>query len=209
MRKDYVFIGTAVVVLLVVLGFSFFAQLIFPSPEVDLPKIVSVDRSIFTGLEQGSLPGADVEMIMFEDYACPFCRQMHPDLNRLRTLYKDQVNFVYKHFPVKGTNVPAQAAECARDQGRFWEYNDILYTDLTTDRSLLRHKASQLGLDSAAFDECLSSGIKQAVIDQHLFEALQAGVKGTPTFFINGNMIQGVQSISTFRTLLDQAVLGG
>ena len=210
MRKDYLFIGIALVVLIALLLFSMSVGRIFPSPQVDMPDLVIADPGAFSRSEHGTLPEADVEVMMFEDYACPFCRQMHSDIDQLKKLYRDRVNFVYKHFPVhEGMNIPGQAAECARDQDMFWEYNDVLYSENpTTDRGTLVRYATNLGLDQTAFDECLFSSRKQDIIDQDMFEALQVGVKGTPTFFINGKMVQGIQDLRTFKTLLDQELLG-
>ena len=125
-----------------------------------------------------------------------------------------KVNLVYKNFAFLGQESvwAAQAAECAADQGKFWEYHDLLFNTqngenvgLFTKDKLIAY-AKQLGLDSAKFDPCLNNDETLDRVNADMAEARAANVSSTPTFFINGKPLLGAQPANVFTSQLDAAL---
>ena len=125
-----------------------------------------------------------------------------------------KVNLVYKHSAFLGQESvwAAQAAECAADQGKFWEYHDLLFDKQTgenigtfTKENLIAY-AKELGLDSAKFDPCLQNDETLQRVESDTNEGRQVGVSGTPTFFINGKPLVGAQPAEVFKAQLDAAL---
>jgi len=125
-----------------------------------------------------------------------------------------QVNVVYKHSAFLGQESlwAAQASECAADQGKFWEYHDLLFdkqngenVGLFTKEKLITY-AKELGLDSAKFDPCLQSDatLQRVIADTN--EGRQVSVSGTPTFFINGKPLVGLPSVETLKAQIEAAL---
>lgn len=153
---------------------------------------------------------APVTIFEWSDYECPFCQRAQEVLHRLQGEFPDTVRLVFKDFPLRShpNALPAAvAARCAGAQGRYWEYHDLLFVaqpDLARDH--LIGYARRLGLDVPAFTECLgSSPVRDAVLaDQR--EGRAAGVRATPTFFINQRKIEGALPIEEFRAAIQQAL---
>jgi protein-disulfide isomerase len=153
---------------------------------------------------------APVTIFEWSDYECPFCQRAQDVLQRLRGEFSHTVRFVFKDFPLRShpNALPAAlAARCAGAQGRYWEYHDLLFAaqpDLSRDH--LIGYARRLGLDAAAFTECLDTGrFRDAVLaDQR--EGREAGVRATPTFFINQRKIEGALPLEDFRDAIKQAL---
>ena len=124
------------------------------------------------------------------------------------TNYAGKVRLVYRQFPL--TNIhphaakAAEAALCAADQGKFWEYHDVLFKNQKKlDPTDLKVYASSTGLDGQKFGSCLESGEKKPTVDADQKAGLQAGVGGTPAFFINGIFMNGAQPIDEFKKVID------
>jgi protein-disulfide isomerase len=139
---------------------------------------------------------AAVTIVEFADFGCPYSEESSHAVRELALQYPDDVRFIYRDFPLTDLHPIAQkaaeAGECAQDQGRFWEYHDKLYqnqSSLTEERLL--EFADELNMNPFQFQACLDSGrYSQEVLDD-LQDGVDAGVRGTPTFFINGNRIAG------------------
>lgn len=150
---------------------------------------------------------APITIVEWSDYQCPFCKRAHPTVEQVLSEYKDKIRFVYLDFPLSFHQRawPASVAvHCAEDQGKFWEYHRNLF-EANGDLSAadLNKRASDLGLDAAAFGACMDSKKFDAKIQSN-FEGGQAvGVTGTPAFFINGRMLVGAQPIETFRQVIN------
>ncbi len=153
-----------------------------------------------------------VEFVEFTDYECPFCRRFrettYPEIRRK---YDGRVKWVVRNFPLSGIHpnaeLAAEAAECALDQGRFWEYHDLLFERYDRlGREDLKAHARELGLDEDRFDRCLDSGEKQSVVQDDLREGFRFGVTGTPTFFINGQVVVGAQGPEFVSAFIDRAL---
>jgi protein-disulfide isomerase len=138
---------------------------------------------------------APVQILVYSDFQCGFCRQLTAALHRVRTDFPETVTIAYRHFPLQGhprAFPAAVASECAAEQGAFWEYHDKLFAeggDLSDAR--LVELAGALKLDQPRFVACLqSAGPKQAV-EANFREATELGLPGTPIVFINGRRLEG------------------
>ena len=153
---------------------------------------------------------APVTIFEWSDYECPFCQRAQDVLQRLQAEFPDTVRFVFKDFPLRShpNALPAAlAARCAGTQGRYWEYHDLLFVgqpDLSRDH--LIGYARRLGLEVPGFTECLDSGrFRDAVLAEQR-EGREAGVRATPTFFINQRKIEGALPLDEFRDAIRQAL---
>lgn len=161
---------------------------------------------------------ARITIIEFSDFQCPFCRSFWQDT--LPTLKKDYIDtgrarLVYKHFPLDfhpGAKPFALAAECAGDQNKFWEMHDKIFTEqakqgsgtITFKASNTKKWASELGLDTAIFNQCFDSGKYANKIENDSKYGASLGVSGTPSFFINGINVVGAQPLANFVTVINQ-----
>ena len=151
---------------------------------------------------------APIELIEFSDFQCPFCQRANPTVQQVLKTYGDRIHFVYRHYPLPNhpnARPAAEAAACAAEQGRFWEYHDVLFENASrlTDADLKTH-ASAAGLDSAKFGACVDSHRFKNQVDQDIKDANAAGVSGTPAFFINGRALEGAQPFEAFKSVIDE-----
>lgn len=151
---------------------------------------------------------APVTIVEFSDFHCPFCRRVQPTLIELLAKYPGKVRIVYKDLPLDQLHPQAkrasEAARCAGDQGKFWEYHDKIYaggSDSSPEN--LRTMATAVGLDVSTFESCLSAGTHRAGIQTDLSQAAQLGLNGTPAFFINGRALSGAQPLEAFVEIID------
>jgi protein-disulfide isomerase len=155
---------------------------------------------------------APVTMIEFADFQCPYCGRFHAQtLPLILKEYGDKVRIVYRDFPLSSIHPyaekAAEAGECAHEQGKFWEYHDVLYLNQTAlDRASLGRYAQNAGLDTAKFDSCLDSGKYASEVASDLRDGTAAGVQGTPAFFVNGQPISGAQPYNVFKSAIDAAL---
>jgi len=156
---------------------------------------------------------AKVTIIQFSEFQCPFAGRFARDtLPDIKKDYIDtgKVKFVYRDFIVHSTSQKAQeAAQCANEQGKFWEMHDLLYQNqgaLEVDD--LKGYAQQLGLNTASFDSCLDSGKYESEVQKDTSDGRSYGVGGTPTFFINGKKLVGAQPYETFQQAIEEALAG-
>jgi len=151
---------------------------------------------------------APIQLVEWSDYQCPFCKRAHPTVEQVLSEYKDKVRFVYLDYPLPFHQMamPAsEAAHCALEQGKFWEYHRNLFEnagDLSA--ADLSKRASDLGLDGAAFSACIESKKHDGTIQEYASSGAAAGVTGTPAFFINGRSLVGAQPIEQFRSVINE-----
>lgn len=141
-------------------------------------------------------PKAKLVILEFSDFQCPYCQSVEPTLKHLLEEYDGQVSLAYRDFPLRDIHPLAQnaaeAGRCAGEQGKFWEYHDVLFAHQNKlSRDDLVQYAKDLSLDGTRFDSCLSSGKYKAQIEQDLQLGLRAGLNGTPGFIINGTLLSG------------------
>lgn len=151
---------------------------------------------------------AAVEIIEFSDFQCPFCQRANPTVQQVMSTYGDRIKFVYRHYPLPNhpnARPSAEAAACAQDQGKFWEYHDRLFADPSklADADLKQHAAT-LGLDMAKFTSCVDTRQHRADVDADVAAANEVGVTGTPAFFINGRALEGAQPFEAFKRIIDE-----
>jgi protein-disulfide isomerase len=157
---------------------------------------------------------APITIIEFSDFECPYCRKWHLEVwPRLQEAYPDEIRLVYRDFPL--TNIhpnatpAASAANCAYEQGRYWEFNELLFSgenNLNTAGYLAY--AEDLDLDMDSFNECLESGRHIAEINADFEYAANLGVSSTPTFFVNGIPVVGAQPFEVFSQLISKELAG-
>jgi len=171
-----------------------------PTPDTD-PSIGPVD--------------AKVTIIEFGCYSCPYSRQAQPIVQKLLDKYQNKIRFVYRDFPIddihKMATLHSEAANCALEQNKFWEYHDKLFTtqEVCTggEEDPLVHImkiAKETGLDMTQFSECLKTRKYKEEVENDFQDGIKAGVHGTPTFFINGRTIIGPKPILAFEKIIDE-----
>ncbi len=181
-----------------------------PPPQPQPKGKVLLQDAVSKGSED-----AKYALVEYSDFQCPFCQRFFQQTEaQLFTDYVDtgKVRFVYKHFPLDSIHPnarpAAQASECARDQGKFWEMHDKIFEKSPDIGSAsLKQMAAELKMDTAKFNACLDSGEKNAVVEAQLQEGIQNGIGGTPGFLLvddKGNVLQvvsGAQPYSVFQQL--------
>jgi protein-disulfide isomerase len=151
---------------------------------------------------------APVELIEFADFQCPFCLAASPTVKRVLDTYGDRIHFVYRNFPLQNhpdARPAAEAAQCAHEQGQFWPYHDRLFAQpgKLSDADL-KKTAADLGLDAPRFDACVDGHKYKPVVDADAQAGAEAGVSGTPAFFINGRLLSGAQPYDAFKRVIDE-----
>ena len=151
---------------------------------------------------------APVEIIEFSDFQCPFCLNAFPTVNQVLSTYGDRIHFVYRHYPLANhprARPAAEAAQCAHEQGKFWEYHDRLFGNQA--RSAMRISSSmrpRSGSTPRQFNACYDSQKYKADVDTDIRAGDEAGVSGTPAFYINGRMLSGAQPFEAFKRIIDE-----
>jgi len=213
MKRFYLGLGAIAVV---GIGLILFARI--RGTAATEPGVVPVAAAAadFEGHVMGS-DSAPVTVIEYADFECPACAQFAvltaPDIKQ-RLIATGQVRWIFRDFPLDGHrfSLPAHhAAQCAGEQGKFFEMHDQLYfnhgrwvTDRRPERRF-REFAEAIGLDMKQFDECTSSGRYMARLQRSREDAVAAGVGSTPTFDIGGIRVAGALMYDDFRRYVDQA----
>ena len=176
-------------------------RVLFDAPRHEI-EVSAADPSI-------GAPSAPVTLIEFSDFQCPFCQRVAPTLKQVQKTYGDKVRVVWKDFPLTQIHPQAfkagEAAHCAGDQGKFWEYHDRLFANqeaLQPD-DLKRH-AADLGLDQTAFAACLDTSKYGERVRNGVAEGSRLGVNSTPTIYINGRVLSGAQPYEAFAAIIDE-----
>ncbi|GKT07034.1 hypothetical protein DSTSK_03390 [Desulforhabdus sp. TSK] len=151
---------------------------------------------------------AKILVVEYSDYQCSACRSSHGVVRQIREAFAGKIRWVFKDLPLKmhkDAKKAAQAAHCAAEQNKFWEYQDILYT--TPDglgQEQLEKAAVQVGLAPEAFRQCLESGRHAEAIEREVAEAKKVGIESTPSFIINGKIIVGGPSFEGFKQYIEE-----
>ncbi|KKS37462.1 MAG: hypothetical protein A3G49_04140 [Candidatus Sungbacteria bacterium RIFCSPLOWO2_12_FULL_41_11] len=187
-----------------------------PAVEVNAEDLFT-DNDAFLGN-----PAAKIVIVEFGDFQCPFCgkffKETEPQIID-KYVKTGKVRFIYKQFAFLGqeSNWAAEASECAKDQGKFWQYHDYLYNHLWDNyyaknqngenvgafsKDNLKKFAGTLGLNAGEFSQCLDSGKYTKKVQADIEVGRKNGVSGTPTSFVNGKLLVGAQPLEAF----DQAI---
>lgn len=197
-RISWIKLGLAVALVVAVALYVF-----WPRPEVQ-----PVDAARLNDDPALGDPGAVITIEEFGDFGCSACWAWHHTgiLEELQAEYGDQLRFVWRDFPVitPNSSMAAEAAQCAYDQGMFWEYHDYLYEEAGwLSNSELKEYASEIGLDIQKFNQCLDSRRHQATIEHDKQEAIQHGFRGTPAFLVNEQPLVGTPSYNTLKSVIE------
>ena len=152
---------------------------------------------------------APVTIVEFADFNCPFCKGAEPALTQILSKYPGKVKLVHRDFPIDNLHPDSrkahEAARCAGEQSKFWEYNEKLYASASkTTPEQLNTYAREVALDLPAFERCLNSRKYQAAVQKDFDEGRRLGVTGTPTFFINGRRFTGNQPLESFAAVIEE-----
>jgi protein-disulfide isomerase len=152
---------------------------------------------------------APVTIVEFSDFQCPFCARVMPTLKRVKETYGDRVRIVWKDFPLTQIHPEAfkaaEAGNCAREQGKFWEFHDRLFGNqqaLMPDA--LKTHAAAVGLDAAKFDACLDTAKYSSRVQDQIGIGARLGINSTPAVFINGRQVTGAQPYEVFAGIIDE-----
>jgi protein-disulfide isomerase len=151
---------------------------------------------------------AKVTIIEFGCYSCHYTKEAEPTVQRVLKKYDGQILYVYKDFPLSITHAnafpAAEAAHCALDQGKYWEYREYLFANqqqqLTED---LIGYAADLNLNTDAFKNCLNTQKYQSIVEENYQEGIDSGITVTPTFFINNKTIVGAKDFKEFKKIIN------
>ena len=218
MNKKILILGVIVIIIAVAVSAS-----------SSTPETVNLDMSRTHGTISTSMgspilgnPSAPVTIVEFGDYQCHQCYNWYhntkPSITR-DYIDTGKVNLVFVDLAFLGNDSPkaAQASYCAEDQGRYWDYHDLLYTSQDpeidggwSNSERLKAFAFSLGLDMTLFDSCLDSGKYSKHVQYNIQQAHEHGVKGTPGFFIVSSneqqQIAGAQPFAVFKKILDPMI---
>ncbi len=183
-----------------------------PTPSQD-PEEPQADPSKLSPFGQGDYvkgnKNAQVQIIEFSDFECPYCARHYDTMKQVAADYGDKVGIAFRQFPLSfhpEAEKAAEASECAGEQGKFWEMHDKLFAanqagTMSVDK--WKEEAKNLGLDTAKFNDCLDSGKYASTIRSDMAEGEAAGVQGTPATFINGQLVSGAIPYESIKQIID------
>ncbi|PIO00399.1 disulfide bond formation protein DsbA [archaeon CG10_big_fil_rev_8_21_14_0_10_43_11] len=210
-----------VLVALVFLGLGFGANLLINGQitglssgvdQLNIPQNSKAAQLIDDDPIKGD-PKAPVTIVEFSDFQCPYCARFYSET--LPQIVANYINtgkakLVYRDFPLsfhENAQKAAEAAECADEQGMFWQMHDTLFENQNAlGVASLKQYAKDLGLDSAAFDACLDSGSMTAETLADMQAGQSVGISGTPGFYVNDQLISGAQPFSVFEQAIEAAL---
>jgi protein-disulfide isomerase len=176
-----------------------------PTPTLNMAQLVDDDPVLGN-------PNAPVTIIEFSDYECPFCGRFYSDtLGQIKSQYIDtgKVKFVYRDFPLSfhlQAEPAAIAANCAGEQGKYFEYHDLIFSNggaAGKTQTNYESWATQLGLDVQAWKTCTLDPAQRQEVQKDMADGAAAGVRGTPGFVINGQLVSGAQPFSVFQQIIE------
>jgi protein-disulfide isomerase len=177
-------------------------KILLPPPRV----VVGVDKARLRGN-----PTAPITIVEFSDFQCPFCQKSETTLKDILAIYKGMVNLSYRDFPLSDAHplaeLSAEASRCAGDQGKFWEFHDLLFENPNKlDEENLIEYAQNLKLDKPSFTSCIRGDKYKQQVERDAQDAARAGVTATPGFFIDGIYLGGAQPLTAFEKIIDDEV---
>ncbi len=208
--KKYLQIGLVVVI--VGLSVLFLTRTPIVNNQQSINKTFTVDKGNLPPLGTSTAP---ITIIEFGDFLCPFCGravlELYPQIENL--IQEGKVAIYFRDFVVHPQAMSIHnAARCANEQGKYWEFNKKIFIkfmngETTTPKEVWLNLAKELGLDLQSFEKCVDENRYFNDIQKDNQEAYNLGLQGTPTFFINGKMIEGInipEIMSTINQLLQQ-----
>ncbi|MBQ8037411.1 MAG: thioredoxin domain-containing protein, partial [Proteobacteria bacterium] len=171
------------------------------------------------GMPYKGVADAPVTIIEYSDFQCPFCKRASQTVDELLKLpeYQGKIKVVFKQLPLEfheNAHRAAEAAMFAHDKGmfahdrdKFWQMHDIMFehSDALSEDDLLNY-AEKIGLSRSELKAALDSGKFKEIVDEQAREANRLGLKGTPSFLINGEQLLGAQPLEKFKAKVDEAL---
>lgn len=206
-------VGVVLVAVIVVAAIALLDQGAAGSPagaEVAAAEVAAADKILGTA-------DAPVEVVEYLDYQCPYCKQFADGAEQqLRDDYvaSGQVRFVVRNLAFIGDESiwAAEAAECAEEQDRFWDYHDKLFAEQGREnsgafgRENLKRFAAELGLDTAAFDQCLDSDKYRDQVRDERAEAQLRQIRATPSLLVDGRLVENGANYAVLRAAIEAAL---
>ncbi|MEK7065025.1 MAG: thioredoxin domain-containing protein, partial [Patescibacteria group bacterium] len=163
-----------------------------------LEKLIKVEKPEQYIRKHDAVLGAEkaqITIVEFVDFECAYSREAYSVIKSVTQKYNSVVRIVFKHLPSEQLNpdaeIAANASACAKTQGKFWEYHDLLFERKKLDLTSLLDYARELKLNTDQFNLCLTENKFEKDIAQDMMDAAQLGLKGTPTYIVNGYKIEG------------------
>jgi protein-disulfide isomerase len=210
--KKFTIWGGVALIFLIVIGVLIFAV---SSPSTSSTQNITIAPVSSGDISTGN-PKAKVTLIEYADFQCPACAAYHPVVNQLLAAYKDRLFYIYRLFPLEQEHanalISAQAAYAAYKQEAFFSYGDLLFNNqndwatLQYPTNVFMTYAQNLKLDVNKFKTDMTSSDTQTYVKDSENQALSEGVNSTPSFFINGKMIQNPNNYDSFKQLIDAAL---
>lgn len=202
------------IVALIVLSFAYYFYAMSERKDMPVQEIIVTEKDHVRGTV-----GGKVTLVEFGDFQCPACLAYEPIVRQVTADNTGTLQVVFKHFPLtqihQNALLAAKASEAAANQGKFWEMHDMLYdkqkewSGALNVRDIFISYAASLGLNVNQFTEDLNnSAIHDKVVAEYK-EGVNLGVQGTPTFFLNGKMIENPGSVEDFNKLIKEAANAG
>lgn len=171
---------------------------------LDAPRLpVNLDGAPMLGPED-----APVLIVEFSDFQCPYCRRVQPTIDKLQAKYGDKIRWSFKDLPLISIHPEAkkaaEAARCAGEQDKFWEYRAKMFAETDINSELHQRTSEALGLNQEEFQQCLESDRYAGAVEADSAEAESMGISGTPAFLINGILLSGAQPLEAFETVIDR-----
>lgn len=183
------------------------SQILFQKSSTATAVNGAPDLSKLNPPDEPSSSTAPFTIVGFFDFECPYSNEAVTAMRATENLYDDKVNFIFRNFPLtdihQNSMLAAQAGECAHSQGKFWLMNDKIFSDSNLSRENFELYASEIGLDTEQFKKCLDSYQGKGAVLKDIMDGQALGVIGTPTWFINGEKIEGVLSVADFKKIID------
>ena len=211
--SNKVFYGVVAIIIAVVVG----AVVLTGGDSSKKEEVKKIDIAAVT--DKDHVKGAKnpkITIVEYGDFQCPFCGVVHPTVEQVLPEYKDDVRFVFRHFPITNihpnTLVMHRAAEAAGNQGKFFELYDMIYenqrewSESKGPVGLVTGYAKKLGLDMDKFTKDLNSSEVADRVRDVKNEGAKAGVESTPAFFIDGKPVDAPQSADQFRETINKAL---
>jgi len=169
---------------------------------------VPVDDDYILGPED-----APITLVEFSDYECPFCRRWHEEVwPQLQEAFPGQIRLVYRDFPLSNihfnANSAAEAANCAGEQGQYYEFHARLFGSDELGSAVFEQYATDLKLDMTKFKDCMATNRTRDEVQADFEFASNLGISSTPTFFINGLAIVGAQPFEVFQQVIEKELAG-
>jgi len=169
----------------------------------EILEVRGIDKNDYV---QGDI-NAPIKIIVYNDFSSPFCLLFTDTLEKIKQEFGDKVVVAYRHFSLSKNSdsnsiLAAEASECAGEQGKFWEINKELFNDNKGNKmseTQFKKDAENISLDMNKFNDCLNSGKYKEKIENQIKEAENFGVLGTPTIFVNGQILAGAYPFEDFQ----------